>query len=161
MNKIKTPYLLILALLVLPASGALSAEQAKEDALFGPYETIRQALLHDHMEGVGAAAKSLAQEASSRLTQSTDPEDKKTLAIVTENATKLVSEKDLASARETYYEISKALVRYRETLKGDRPVVVYCSMAKKSWLQPKGEIGNPYYGQSMAKCGEVVSRDEV
>jgi hypothetical protein len=30
-------------------------------------------------------------------------------------------------------------------------------MAQKVWLQPKGEIGNPYYGQSMARCGEFVS----
>jgi hypothetical protein len=30
-------------------------------------------------------------------------------------------------------------------------------MAQQVWLQPKGEIGNPYYGQSMARCGEVVS----
>jgi hypothetical protein len=32
-------------------------------------------------------------------------------------------------------------------------------MHKKSWLQPAGdEIGNPYAGQSMPKCGEVVSK---
>jgi hypothetical protein len=37
-------------------------------------------------------------------------------------------------------------------------VVVYCAMAEKVWIQPKGEIGNPYYGQSMARCGEVVSK---
>jgi hypothetical protein len=29
-------------------------------------------------------------------------------------------------------------------------------MAQKAWIQPKGEIGNPYLGQEMPKCGDVV-----
>lgn len=29
---------------------------------------------------------------------------------------------------------------------------------KRSWLRPsEQEIGNPYYGQKMATCGEIVS----
>ncbi len=34
--------------------------------------------------------------------------------------------------------------------------VVFCPMAKKAWIQPEGEIGNPYLGQEMPTCGEVV-----
>ena len=49
------------------------------------------------------------------------------------------------------------MVRYRAEVEGERPAVGYCPMAAKSWLQLDGEeIGNPYYGQSMASCGEVV-----
>jgi hypothetical protein len=28
-------------------------------------------------------------------------------------------------------------------------------MAKQSWLQPKGEISNPYFDASMRSCGEI------
>jgi hypothetical protein len=37
--------------------------------------------------------------------------------------------------------------------------VVFCSMAKGSWLQKRGEVRNPYYGSSMLTCGEVVGGD--
>jgi hypothetical protein len=30
-------------------------------------------------------------------------------------------------------------------------------MEKKSWLQPEGEIANPYVGDVMRTCGEVRS----
>ena len=50
------------------------------------------------------------------------------------------------------------MVRYRQLVPDPQPVVVFCSMAQKVWLQPKGEIGNPYYGSSMLRCGKVVSR---
>ena len=37
-----------------------------------------------------------------------------------------------------------------------KPQVVYCSMAKHSWLQPKGEVSNPYYAdEAMRTCGEI------
>jgi len=65
---------------------------------------------------------------------------------------------DLAATRTAFGELSKPMVRYREMVSGDRPMVVYCPMAKKPWLQPKGEIGNPYFGQSMATCGTIVSK---
>ena len=41
---------------------------------------------------------------------------------------------------------------------GKSTVVAWCSMSKKSWLQPAGEIGNPYYGKEMPRCGEVVGK---
>ena len=43
-------------------------------------------------------------------------------------------------------------------VKNPAPAVAFCSMTQKVWLQPSGEIGNPYYGQSMARCGEFVSQ---
>lgn len=63
-----------------------------------------------------------------------------------------------AEARAAMGELSKPLVRFREMATGEKPVVVYCSMEKKSWLQPEGEIGDPYLGQKMATCGQVVSK---
>ena len=31
--------------------------------------------------------------------------------------------------------------------------VVFCSMAKASWLQTDKKIRNPYYGKKMLTCG--------
>ena len=42
-------------------------------------------------------------------------------------------------------------------IEGDRPVVAYCPMEKKAWLQPYEPIGNPY-APYMLRCGEVVQR---
>ena len=35
--------------------------------------------------------------------------------------------------------------------------VVFCSMAKGSWLQKEKVIANPYYGSKMLRCGEIIS----
>ncbi len=52
-----------------------------------------------------------------------------------------------------------ALVRYREATGAaeGRPVVVYCPRVRKSWLQAKGAVTNPYYGSSVLPCGSVVA----
>ena len=47
------------------------------------------------------------------------------------------------------------------TARGDsrgvaEPAGAYCPMHKRSWLQPDGEIGNPYGG--MPRCGEIVAK---
>jgi hypothetical protein len=46
--------------------------------------------------------------------------------------------------------------RYRKLIGDDSVVVAYCPMEKKAWLQPDGEIENPYGGQAMPRCGRVV-----
>ena len=44
------------------------------------------------------------------------------------------------------------MIKLRATVSGTRPSVYYCPMVKKSWLQPKGDVGNPY-DKSMQMCG--------
>jgi hypothetical protein len=64
--------------------------------------------------------------------------------------------KTLDAARDGLYALSKPLVRWRQGVAdGGRPAVAYCPMHKRSWLQPDGEIGNPYGG--MPRCGSIVS----
>jgi len=66
---------------------------------------------------------------------------------------------DLERARHAFAELSDAMIAYRGKSKEQpKPVVVYCSMAKHSWLQPKGDISNPYLDASMLTCGEVTQR---
>lgn len=71
-------------------------------------------------------------------------------------AGRLAASADSAGARKAFGDLSAAMVRYR-AMNGDRDsMVVHCDMVKKDWVQPKGEIGNPYTGKAMARCGRVV-----
>ena len=142
--------LLALALL-LTAGPAFSAPAPTGfDAVLGHYETIRKALINDTMAGIPAHAAEIAKLAKSA------PAD--LAPRIASAAKKLSATKDLKTARDAFYELSKPMVRWREAAGSKAHVVAYCSMSKRSWIQPKGEIGNPYYGKAMATCGEVVSK---
>ena len=155
--------------LALAASAFASAQEPSGyKAVAGHYEAIRQALLNDSTEGAAAHAESIRQEAE-RLLQGFDaasasvPAERSAecleiLPEIQNAAAWLASAGTLDETREVFGELSKAMVRYRQMLTNPDSVVVYCSMAEEVWIQPKGEIGNPYYGQSMARCGEIVSR---
>lgn len=149
MNRLGTT-LMILALL-LTAGPAFSAPAPSGfDAVLGHYETIRKALINDTVAGIpdhAAAIQKLAKSAPADLAPQ-----------IADAAKKLSAARDLKTARDAFYELSKPMVRWREAAGNTEHVVAYCSMTKRSWLQPKGQIGNPYYGKSMATCGEVVSK---
>ena len=157
---------LTLSLLALAGTAAAAGASSSEgfDALMKPYEKIRLALLADTTDGIAAEAEAIRETAKSIAKKNPDAPEGRTPAevrgLLPEIAgyAKDVAEADgLVAAREAFYELSKAMVRYRAQVGGERPVVVYCPMAAKSWLQLDAEeIGNPYYGQSMARCGEVV-----
>ena len=159
--------------LTLPAVAATSLSEASASETHGmqdllsSYEAIRLSLLEDRWDGADQAA--VVHGALEQLTA--DGFDPAAAGVAPENAAKavelltemkpageaLAGAEDLDSARAAFYELTKNLVLYRELMSGDKPAVAYCPMAKKSWLQPKGEIGNPYHGQSMPKCGRIVS----
>lgn len=142
--------LLALALL-LTAGPAFSAPAPTGfDAVLGHYEAVRKALLADTVTGIPGHAAEIAKLAKGA------PAD--LAPLIAGAAQKLSAAKDLKTARDAFYELSKPMVRWREAAGSKENVVAYCSMSKRSWLQPKGEIGNPYYGKSMATCGEVVSK---
>lgn len=144
--------LLTLALLLTagPLFSAPAPAPAGFDAVLGHYEAVRKALLADTVAGIPAHAAEITRLAKSA------PAD--LAPQIAEAARKLSVAKDLQTARDAFYELSKPMVRWREAAGSKSNVVAYCSMSKRSWLQPKGEIGNPYYGKSMATCGEVVSK---
>jgi len=74
-----------------------------------------------------------------------------------EDAARTLSKaKGLEKAREAYKELSMPLSMWATMSKPDGIDVVYCDMAKASWLQKKGPIHNPYYGSKMLRCGDVV-----
>ena len=164
--RIPTPFAtaaLAAASLLLPAPAMASTGF---DAVLGEYETIRGALAADSLAGVAAAAGRLRAAAAGLAEGPTAEaaavpagklgEVATLLPEVTRAAAALGHAKDLAAARDAFYQLSKPLVRWRHAA-ARGPAVAFCPMAKRSWLQPAGEpLGNPYYGRQMLRCGEIV-----
>lgn len=132
------------------------------------YETVRLALVADRWDAAAAeAAKRLQAEVKALAAAPTAeaaavPAGKLAdvrglLPEVEKAAAELAAAKDLKTARDAFYGVSKPLVRWQAATGKPGPVVAYCSMAKRSWLQPTPQpIGNPYYGKQMERCGEVM-----
>ena len=106
--------------------------------LFSKYETVRQSFLKSSLPEVQKSAAALASNAQAAK-----------LPIVADAAQSVAKARNLADARRSFAVLSDAMIK----LPG-RPAVYHCSMLKKSWLQPKGKVGNPY-DASMATCGEL------
>lgn len=132
---------LFLALIALPAF-------ATNPPLFDRYESVRQALLRADVKSVQSSARDLATAARSAK-----------LEAVAAHAKTLATAPNIKDARAAFAKVSQEMISYRDGLSGKRPVVAYCSMEKKSWLQPSASpIANPYLGSSMRGCGEIVKR---
>ena len=162
------PNLLFLTLVLLTSTVAAAETGDGLGAVIPDYEQIRQALVADSLDGVAAPASAL-RETSERLNADLSAaragvpaakldEVKALLPEVIAAAQEIEAAESLEQARDAFYTLSKPLVRWRQAA-GEGPAVVYCSMKKRSWLQPGDEgIGNPYYGEEMSACGEIVSK---
>jgi hypothetical protein len=109
--------------------------------LFKSYEAARTGLLRTSLKDTQTAAKALAAEAS-----------KAKKADIAKLATAVATSPDMAKARVAFAALSDEMIKLRAETKGARPSVYHCPMVNKSWLQPKGDVGNPY-DAAMAMCG--------
>jgi hypothetical protein len=116
---------------------------ANPTTLFTKYEGIRQGLLGSSLAEAKKSAAALAADAS-----------KAKLTTIADFAQSIAVARELADARRSFAALSDEMIKLRNTTKGARPAVYYCSMVKKSWLQTKGKVGNPY-DSAMAMCGEL------
>lgn len=158
--------LLLTSMLVASATFAADVESTAFDHITDRYEAVRLALTNDTTDGIAEQGKAI-EAILERLAAAWSPaaagvradsadDVRGLLPELTEAAAALSAATSLDAARDAFYDLSKPLVRWRKAADGDKPVVAYCPMAKRSWLQPEGDLGNPYYGQSMLRCGEVV-----
>ena len=166
MKNYQLSILLMIGLLLIP--GVIWAKTAATpfSELSNHYEAIRQALLIDSMEGVtehGQGIQDLTQvliedfDAAKASIPEQDAETfRTTLEEIQSAASGLSSVDSLTSAREVFFTLTKPMARYRKLTGDQDTVIAYCPMAQRSWIQPEGEIGNPYFGQEMPKCGDVV-----
>ena len=118
-----------------------------------PYLKIQSALATDTMDGVAAQAAAISQAAEAL---GAPGKEIKASAVQMERAA------DLKTARQAFGSLTAAVLSYAAATKAALAADVheaYCPMARKSWLQ-KGDktIDNPYYGKSMAGCGEIKKK---
>jgi len=157
----------LILMVTLGVGQTLAGESSAFDGMLTHYESIRQALLNDNTDGVGENARHI-RELTQRLESDFDEQaagiqpdragDLRTLLpTIRETSAVLTEAETIADARSAFGKLSKAMARYRQMTADPHSAVAFCSMAQEVWLQPNGEIGNPYYGQSMARCGEFVS----
>jgi Cu(I)/Ag(I) efflux system membrane fusion protein len=135
--------------------------------IFDHYEAIRQVLIEDATDGVAGHATAIA-DATAALARDfdataaqigTDDADavRGWLPEIEARARAVASADGLEPTREAVAELTRPLVRWHELVEGGKPVVAYCPMVEKAWLQPDEAIGNPY-APYMLRCGEVVQR---
>ena len=69
----------------------------------------------------------------------------------------------LETAREAYRGVSHGMLRAAVAARGPQTAKAlthyYCPMVPGGggdWMQPGGELANPYWGDEMLRCGEVV-----
>ncbi len=148
-------------------SGISAAEETAFVSIVSDYEAIRQVLIDNSTKGIADRARSIASTARSLAADfslsaaavSSDDGDavRALLPKIADLALRVAAASDLETVRIEVAELTKPLVRWHELIEGPRPVVAYCPMIKKAWLQPDEAIGNPY-APHMLRCGEVVQR---
>jgi hypothetical protein len=158
---------IIAAVIVLIGAAGAAAAQSPFATMAGHYAPIHQALtgnsisgIAEHATAIARAARSLQQDfsaAKAGVPAARAAELREALPEIAAAADRVAAATDLAAARAAFFAMTKPLVLYRGMVGGTRPVVAYCSMEKKSWLQPDGPIANPY-DPGMLRCGEIVSR---
>ena len=154
--------LLVAAWNVYPALADSRTEQFDRQMrpILEDYLRIGETLAADSVEGVHRKAESIA-----KLAGSLDPTKvsgdhasryEHVPARLRSAARTLAESKTLEEARAAYKELSKPMGMWASMSKPKGIDVVYCPMAKASWLQKKGATRNPYHGSEMLRCGQVV-----
>jgi len=111
------------------------------------YFAIRDLLAHDKTDRVAQQAKRMSERLDKLI---------KGLQEIRATSGSLKAE-DLKQTREGFSPLSKAVLNYvKEFGFSGEAYSFYCGMVKESWLQEHDQIGNPYYGSKMYKCGEMT-----
>jgi hypothetical protein len=164
---VKHAFALTFLLALAMVSGTSAAETTAFATIVDHYEAIRLELIEDSTEGIAEHAEAITKTARAlELNYSDTAAGVKTgsgdavkalLSEIENRATEVARSTDLETVRTEMAELTQPLVRWHDLVDGPRPVVAYCPMVKKAWLQPDEAIGNPY-APNMLRCGEVVQR---
>jgi hypothetical protein len=82
--------------------------------------------------------------------------DQAPLRDLSKAAEDLAEANDLGTARQGLPFLTAPMIDLRHLAPEPAPVIAFCPMVDERWLQPEEAIGNPYFGQKMATCGEVL-----
>jgi Cu(I)/Ag(I) efflux system membrane fusion protein len=128
--------------------GALGHEEPGAAEILKAYYSIRSILAADSQDGVAKLADGIA--GTAKNSGLIDPARR--LAQVARG-------NDIGQTREALKPLSENLIAYLQihgTSDEQAPVAYYCPMADASWIQDAPDMGNPYYGSSMLKCGTEI-----
>jgi hypothetical protein len=125
-----------------------------------PYDAVRLAFTADRLPDAKKEAAKLrtaaqAEVAWAKTASGRGPELAAPFTTVAAAAAKIERASSITDARKAFGEASEALRAAMRIAERDDFLVVYCPMVKLHWLQPKGEIRNPY-GSAMPNCGRTV-----
>ena len=144
------------------ATGTQRFDQQMEPILES-YLHIADALSADSLDGVRDRAGAIAKHAGVLDAASVSGEHAAHYKNVPTNlkiAAQILGEaQTLDKARESFKKLSRPMAMWVTMSKPKGIDVVYCSMAKASWVQKHGKVRNPYYGPKMLDCGDVVGGD--
>lgn len=128
--------------------------------ILAQYLQMQSSLASDSVEGIKKSAKKIK-----TLAKKLDPSSvtgkhaghyKNVPSNLVKHASAIGKSNDIAMIREKFKKLSQPMAMWAGMSKPKGIDVVYCSMAKASWLQKKGKTRNPYYGKKMLACGEIV-----
>ena len=130
------------------------------ELILDSYLKVAKALSGDSIEGVPVLAKSIAAQTpkldSSSVTGEHAAHYKDVPTNLQKAAQALSQAKTLDEARASFKKLSMPMAMWVTMSKPKDIDVIYCSMAKGSWVQKRGKVRNPYFGAEMLDCGEVV-----
>ncbi|GEM_PF-5803825 len=153
----------LLVLLMLPLAAAENPAKCPAcsfSAVQQPYDAVRIALTDDHLsivrtEGSKLRAAAQAEAVWARTATGRGPELVIPWTNVAVAAAKIEKAATITDARKAFGEASEG-IRSAMTIAGrDDLLVAYCPMVKLRWIQPRGELRNPY-GSRMPNCGQIV-----
>jgi hypothetical protein len=155
--------LAVLLLFVLPIGGADNPGKCPAcsfSAVQQPYDALRLALTAERLPAARKEATKLrtaaeAEVAWAKTARGRGPELAKPFTGVAAAAAKIEKTNSMTDARKAFGESSDALRIAMAIAERDDLLVVWCPTAKLHWLQPRGEIRNPY-GAALPNCGRVV-----
>jgi Cu(I)/Ag(I) efflux system membrane fusion protein len=127
------------------------------------YLQIANALSANSLDGVRDKAQAIAKHAKALDAAGVSGEHlahyKNVPANLEKAAQALSKAEGIDKARESFKKLSQPMAMWATMSKPKGIDVLYCSMAKGSWVQKHGKLRNPYYGPKMLDCGEVVGGD--
>lgn len=125
------------------------------------YIAIQEALAADSTEGVRQASSDIAAAATTldgaTVTGAHAEHYRDLPTNIRTAADELSRAETLEDARQAFKQLSRPMAMWGTMSMPEGINVVYCSMAKASWLQKQGDVRNPYYGGDMVGCGEIVA----
>jgi Protein of unknown function (DUF3347) len=132
-----------------------TAQQYQLSQLLAQYYNIKDALV----AGNGSLASTKAEE----FIKTANSIDYKVISegninALLKDATPISETKDIQKQRKHFANLSSNMAALAKSVKfTTQPIYqAYCPMKKANWLSSEKAIKNPYYGNAMLTCGEVV-----